>query len=96
MIPGGPSGLRSCLGAISRLGRLLGRLVLSNGLFLILKAELKLFNRQLLGASTELMAVRRSLSSRSLSFSAYKSRSICCSTTGSFGNASVSICTSQS
>ena len=43
VIAGGPSGLRSCFGAISRLGRLLGRLVLSNGLFLILKAELKLF-----------------------------------------------------
>jgi len=41
---------------ISRLGCILGRLVLGNGLFLILKPELELFNCQLFGAATKLMA----------------------------------------
>jgi hypothetical protein len=43
------------LAVISRFGRILSRLVLSNGLFPILKAELKLLNCQLFGATTELM-----------------------------------------
>jgi hypothetical protein len=48
--------MRSCFGSISRVGCVLGRLVLSNGLFLILKPELELFNPQLFGAPAELMA----------------------------------------
>lgn len=88
VIAGRASAMGSGVGAISRFGRLLSRPMLSNGLFLILKPELELFNCQLFG-------VRRSINSRSLSFSAYKSRSICCSTAGSFGNASASICTPQ-
>jgi hypothetical protein len=56
VIAGAASGVRSGFGPVSRLGRVLGGLVLGNGLFLILKSELELFNRQLFGAPTKLMA----------------------------------------
>jgi len=56
MIAGGADGPWFARPSASGLGSVLCRLVLGDGLFLILKSELQLVRRQLFGAATELVA----------------------------------------